>query len=87
MTSARTWSALALVLLLAMPSLLGCASPSTNSPPPSPPVVDSTLMENYSPRVEDWSKKLDDWAKRAADWLEKLPRRPQPCKPSSASCA
>lgn len=84
---ARIWSALALVLLLVMPSLQGCASPSTSSQRPSPPAVDSILMENYSPKAEDFSKKVDDWLKRAADYLERLPRKPLGCKPNSASCA
>ncbi len=87
MTSARTWSVLALMLLLAMPSLYGCASPSMSTQPPEPPPVDSTLMESYSPRVQDFSKKVDDWLKRAADYLQRLPSRPLPCKPNSASCA
>lgn len=86
MTSARTWSALALALLLAMPSLLGCASPTTSSQPNSP-AVDSTLLENNSPRAESYSKKVEDWLKRAADFLQSLPRKPLPCKPNSGSCA
>lgn len=86
MPCARTWSALALKLLLVMPSLFGCASPSTNSQP-SPPAVDSILMESYLPKVHDYSQKVEDWLKRAADYLERLPSKPLPCKPKSASCA
>lgn len=85
MDCARTWSACALVLLLATPTLFGCASPSMNSP--QPPTVDSTLMESYSPKVDDFSQRVEDWLKRAADYLERLPRKPLACKPNSASCA
>lgn len=85
MACAKTWSACALALLLVMPSLSGCASPPTSSP--QPPVVDSILMENYSPKVEDFSQRVEDWLKRAADYLERLPRKPLGCKPKSASCA
>lgn len=85
MDCARTSSACALALLLATPSLFGCASPSMSTP--QPPVVDSTLMENYSPKVDDFSQRVEDWLKRAADYLERLPRKPLPCKPNSASCA
>lgn len=85
MDCARISSACVLALLLVMPSLSGCASPSMSSPPP--PVVDSTLMENYSPKAEDYSRRVEDWLKRAADYLEKLPRKPLACKPNSASCA
>lgn len=86
MACAKTLPACVLALLLVMPSLQGCASPSTNSRPNSP-VVDSILLENNSPRVESYSQKVEDWLKRAADFLQSLPRKPLGCKPNSASCA
>lgn len=85
MDCARISSACVLVLLLATLTLFGCASPSMSTP--APPVVDSTLMENYSPKAEDFSQRVEDWLKRAADYLERLPRKPLACKPNSASCA
>lgn len=87
MTSARSWTANVLALLLVIVSLYGCASPSMSTKPPEPPPVDSILLENYSPKVDDYSRRVEDWLKRAADWLESLPRKPLPCAPNSASCA
>lgn len=84
MTYARSWTASALTLLLVMPSLFGCASPSMSSP--QPPVVDSTLMENNSPRADAFSKEVQELLKEVADFLQSLPRKPLPCKPNSASC-
>lgn len=85
MTFARNWTVSVLALLLVMPSLQGCASPSMSTP--QPPVVDSILMENNSQRAEDFSNEVQELLKEVADFLRSLPRKPLPCKPNSASCA